>query len=380
MALRVFTRIPYGNAAEITVDTSDEVPIVSFTPSPHGGPECLWFCFRLVETSPETVKATKVKLVLKHFDNLLGAKEALACMPVCHHANQGWIRMKHGQEEVAPDGQRNVTWLLDYPNPTTDVALCFPYGRPELDLLVSKSKGYWQVTTIGLSQAGRQLLRLSNSFGKPGGDQPGLYLIARQHSGETPGSWVLDGLLQHFSVAKKNPFLIWAIPLSNIDGIERGDYGKDNFPYDINRAWGRPPMRHEALVIQRDIRRWKERCRPVLALDFHAPGLSETDGIYCYLPSPGLNAEMHAQALKWANVMKDALTPEFASPDFARVAKYKSRWETPNFASYFAFDLGICAFAIETPYAMAGKTVLTQKQYREAGHRLAEAIVRRFGR
>ncbi|MCX7590823.1 MAG: hypothetical protein N2255_04260 [Kiritimatiellae bacterium] len=380
MALRVHTRIPYGNAAQIEIDSSGEVPTVSFTPSPHGGPECLWFCFRLVETEPDKAPEGKVKVVLKHFDNLLGARDAGACMPVCHPANQGWVRMKHGQEEIAPDGQRSVFWLLEHPKPTTDVALCFPYGRPELELLVTKSKGYWQMTTIGLSQGGRPLLRISNSFGRPGGDQPGLYLIARQHSGETPGSWVLDGMLQHFSVVRKNPFVIWAIPLSNIDGIERGDYGKDNFPYDLNRAWGRPAMRHEALVIQRDIRRWKERCRPLLALDFHAPGLGETDGIYCYLPNPDQSAEMHAQAQKWANVMKDSLTDEFASPDFVRVVNYKSRWETPNFTSFFVLDLGVCALSIETPYAMAGKTVLTQKQYREAGRRLAEAILRRYGR
>ena len=376
MALNVLSHIPYGNAAEIVIDHSGEIPTVHFTPSPHGGPECLWFCFRLMDSAPETSRVANVKLVLNHFDNLLGAKDGKDCMPVYRPADQAWIRMKPGQEEVAPDGQRRVSWLLDYPRPTVDVALCYPYGRPELDQLVNESGGYWQVAPIGLSQADRPMLRLSNTFGKPGGDLPGMYFIARQHSGETPGSWVLHGVLEYLAETKDTAYMVWAVPLSNMDGIERGDYGKDNFPYDLNRAWGRPPMRHETLVIQRDIRRWKDRCRPVLALDFHAPGLCETDGLYCFLPDPQRNAQLHAQALQWANILKETLGPQFASPDFVRVANYKSRWGTPNFTSFLAFDLGICALSIETPYAMAGQTVLSQELYREAGHRIAKALQR----
>jgi hypothetical protein len=175
----------------------------------------------------------------------------------------------------------------------------------------------------------------------------------------------------------KNAPLIWAVPLSNIDGVEQGDYGKDNFPYDLNRAWGSVPMRHETLVIQRDVQRWKSRCRPVLGIDFHAPGASEADGIYFYIPNPEKYPEHHKTALLWTDSIAGGLTPKFASKSFGRVAKYASRWETPTFAAYCCNVPGMCGASMETPYALAGDTLLTAELYQEAGRRMAESIVRK---
>jgi two-component system NtrC family sensor kinase len=67
---------------------------------------------------------------------------------------------------------------------------------------VNKSKGHWHCDTIGLSQDGRDIVRLANTYGKVGENKSGLYFLARQHCGETPGSWVLDGALEQFSRAR----------------------------------------------------------------------------------------------------------------------------------------------------------------------------------
>ena len=379
MSLKVLTRVQYGNAAAAEVIESGDVPEVRFAADPNEGPESLWFCFRLQETEPNPERQTKVRLVLRHFDNMLGAGSPADCLPVCQTTGQGWVRLKHGEEQRLPDGRRNVTWLINHPNPWTDIAFCYPYGHQDVDALVARSKDYWQRDTIGLSQGGRSIVRLSNSYGSTGNNQPGIYLIARQHSGETPGSWVLDGLLQHVATIRKAAYVVWAVPLAGIDGVMRGDYGKDSFPYDLNRAWGEPPMRHEALVIRRDIQRWKERCRPALALDLHAPGACEKDGVYAFVPDAEANEPLAAECAKWANTLQNELKAEYAAADFRRVARYPSRWTTPDFASYMRRDLGVCALSLETPYAMAGNTVLTQKIYREIGRRLADAIFRRHG-
>jgi hypothetical protein len=141
-------------------------------------------------------------------------------------------------------------------------------------------------------------------------------MIARQHAGETPGAWILDGMLEHFSRNPNNRLLIWSIPFADIDGVEGGYYGKDRFPYDLNRAWGHPPIGAE-------------------------------------------------------------LGPDYASGEFRRVITYASRWETPTFADYAQRDLNISALALETPYTLCGKTLMSQKQFREAGHRIARAILKR---
>jgi hypothetical protein len=169
--------------------------------------------------------------------------------------------------------------------------------------------------------------------------------------------------------------LAWAVPFSNVDGVEQGDYGKDNFPYDLNRAWGSPPMRHESLVIQRDVQRWRGRCQPRLTLDFHAPGGGEGAGAYLYLPNPEHFPEHHKQTLRWGEALKAKLGPEYASNDFGRVVNYRSRWETPTFTRYSCEALNVCGITLETPYAVAGQTLLTRERYQEMGRRIAEAIV-----
>jgi hypothetical protein len=378
MGLQVNANIPYGNACDLSVGEADGWTEVGFAPDPHGGPECLWFCFRLEQDGSSDGTTDKIRLALKHAHNMLGGNRPENMRPVVRYAESDWKRLGAPQIADLPDGRNRVVWTIEAPRSYVDVAYCYPYGRPDMDALVHETDGYWRADVIGVSQMARPLVRLSNAYGEIDGDRPGLYVVARQHSGETPGSWVLDGLLRHMASLGHERPLVWAVPLANVDGVEGGDYGKDNFPYDLNRAWGQPPMRHEVLVFKRDIQRWKARCRPALAIDLHAPGACETGGIYCYVPSPTEYPDLHQEILGWTAALKSALGAEYAAKTFERVADYPSRWETPNFSRYFWAQGDICSFGIETPYAMVGDLVLTRERYREAGARIADGILSRL--
>lgn len=372
--LRVEADVPYGNVADVAIAEWDGTTEVTFAAHPHGGPECLWFCFRLVNAGGVETEQP-VRLVLKHPANMLGGSDLVHMRPVVRTEGSAWERLPEGIIEEYPDGRRRVFWEMGCPATWIEMAYCYPYGPPELEVLVDETRGFWNADTIGVSQQGRPIERLSNDFGVKGGETRGLFLISRQHSGEMPGSWVLDGFLRHLAAEDGQMPVVWAVPLANIDGVIGGDYGKDNFPYDLNRAWGSPPMRHEILVIQRDIGRWAERCRPALGIDFHAPGACEADGVYCYLPKPQAHPEQHQAAAEWALAIEQALTEEFAAERFGRVAEYRSRWETPNFVSHLCGQHGICALTIETPYALARGKLLTQGACREIGRRIAAAVL-----
>lgn len=372
MTLSVDKDLPHGNVCDVSIAEREGRSEITFASDPHGGPECLWFCFRI---RSETGSVGDIRLILKHTDTMLGGNDPQAMHPVIRPAGGNWARLNAGTVEERPDGCRRAIWDTDIAAPFVDVAYCYPYGNAELDLLVQETDGYWCADTIGVSQESRPLVRLSNGYGTVDDDRPGLYLLARQHSGETPGSWVLDGFLRHIAALGDDAPLIWTVPLTNVDGVARGDYGKDNFPYDLNRAWGKPPMRHEVLVMQRDIQRWKTRCRPILAIDFHAPGACETKGIYGFAPNPEIYPEHHRALEKWIASMEHSLTPAYAASPFARVATYASRWETPSFTAQCWTDHEICAITLETPYAMIGDLLLTRERYREAGARIAEGIM-----
>lgn len=377
MSLSVHTSVSYGNACDIVVRRGPEGATVEFAADPHGGPESLWFCFRLQDDRDTAAPLGRIRLVLKHLENMLGGKSAEKIWPVVRLAQGDWQRLPAGTAEPLPDGRCCATWLLDVPAPHVDVAVCYPYGRPEIDALVRDTGRYWRVDTIGVSQGARPLVRLSNDVGQPGGDRPGLYLMARQHSGETPGSWVLDGFLRHLAAFGDKAPLVWCVPLTNIDGVEQGDYGKDNFPYDLNRAWGAPSMRHEVLVFQGDIQRWRRRCRPVLALDFHAPGLCENDGSYLYPPNPREHPALSEAGRSWVDDMARFLGSEYASANFCHVRNYPSRWETPSLTSYFA-GIEVLALSLETPYGASKGKILTCEDYQQIGRRLSQCVTERL--
>lgn len=378
MSLKVNTQIPGGNAADVEILEDGTCPEVRFASDPYESPEALWFYFRLVETENDPARQTKVRLTWKHFDIMTGSFDSTACRPVFQPAGHAWSRLKQGEEKRMPDGQRELSWLIPHPAPTTDVALCFPYGAADVQSLLQHYPNYWQSAAIGVSQGGRRIARLNNAVGSLEGRQPGCYIVARQYAGETPGSWVLDGLLQHLAQIRKSGYVVWAVPLVDIDGIVHGQYGKDAFPYDLDHAWGQPPMRHETLVIRQDVLRWKARCRPILALDLHAPGVCEHDGIYAYVGGDA-NGPLAAEETKWCNVLQNELQAEFAAPGFKRVANSPSRWTTPGFAAFLRGELGVPTLSLEIPYALAGETLLTQKIYREIGRRLAVGLLRRHG-
>ena len=371
MSLKVSSRITYGNASAVNVKNNDDIPEVLFTAAPQNSAEALWFCFELIETEPDNVTATKVKITLKHLRNLAGCTSAVALKPVYHPKDQQWFRMKAGHSHVADDGQTSVSWTIPYPSPSTVISFCYPYGRPELTTTIQKAKGYWHQDAIGISQQERNITRLSNSYGKVGGHQAGIYIIARQNAGGTPGSWVLDGMLQQFSRNKKHNLLIWIVPLANIDGIIKGDYGQA--AGSMSHAWGEPATKHETILFQNDIKEWKERCKPYLILDLHAAAGSEADGIYSTIPDPEQFAEANREASTWANVFKQALGTDYAAEEFKQTTT-----PTTTTVNDFARDNIHCtSITLNIPYANCGKTIMQQKQYREAGKRLADAILNR---
>ena len=349
---------------------------MSFSPDPHGGPECLWFCFRVHFAAPNP--ASRVSLVLKHAENALGGEQMEHFRPVVRCDENAWVRLGAPRVHTLPDGRREAEWTIQPPERTADVALCYPYGPENVLDLLKDCPGHLTGDTIGVSQQARPLLRVSNDYGRPGGDRPGVYVVARQHSGEVPGSWVLDGFLRALAERGQQAPLVWGVPLSNIDGVMEGDYGKDNFPYDLNRAWGQPPMRHEVLVIQRDVYRWKQRCRPALGLDFHAPGGCEKGGCYFYLPKPQDYPEHHRLMGEWVEQISQAVDGQYVNPDCGQVALYPSRWETASLTQFFC-EQGIPALSMETPYALVGRRVLELDDYRRIGEQLAEAVCRQLG-
>ena len=380
MALRIFDKFPGANVRVLTVVQAPESEVV-FTPDPRGGPEAMWFDFCVEDRDPPDPPPETLALTLRFYANLLGGHDdPQFCRPVIRFADKNWNRLPAPAVRRLDDGQPILQWQVPYPSTRMEIALSHPYMPNDLRGLMRRSKGYWHEEAIGLTQGGRILNRLDNlsQISARSGKARGLYLLARQHAGETPGSWVLDGILDGVSRRRSGPdWCVWAVPFADLDGVLEGRYGKDAYPYDLNRAWGRPPMRHETLAMQRDMRRWAALCRPELVLDLHAPAIGEHEGAYLFR-STGSDNEVDRATQAWINVLQQELPTEYAAENFVRTANYPSRWNTPRVSGFVRDTLECPALSLEVPYALCGTMALTPKKYREIGRHLARAILSRW--
>ncbi len=374
---RIRTDILHGNAALVSLVEEEGIPTIRFSADPHGGTETLWWCLRMERTRGDAPAA--VRLVWRHFRNCLGlGPDAPAVLhPVVRHDGGPWRRLPAGITRERADGCPAAVWEFEAPEAWAECAFCFPHGPAEIDDLARRTG--WQRTGIGVSSGGRKLVRVANAFGEPKGERPGVYCVGHQHGSEMSGAWALHGFLFEMADRGNAAPMVWSVPVAAVDETLSGDYGKDPFPWDLNRAWGHPPMRAEVLAIMRDIAAWQQRCRPVLCIDFHSPGGAELQGVYTFLMDPDTDPESHSRGAGWAEAIAAELE-HYAAPDFNRVARYPSRFTSNQHSSFTRFynNSGIAALTFEIPYHRVGDRVLELSDYIEIGRRMARAVCQRI--
>ena len=69
--------------------------------------------------------------------------------------------------------------------------------------------------------------------------------MARQHSGETQGSFIAEGVMEFLMENGENDYLkknftYIIIPMVNVDGVFYGNYRTNVSGYDLNRIWRYP--------------------------------------------------------------------------------------------------------------------------------------------
>jgi murein tripeptide amidase MpaA len=77
-------------------------------------------------------------------------------------------------------------------------------------------------------------------------DKPTVFISCRVHPGETPASYVLDGIMKFLSLesdqSKKllDRFVFKIVPMLNPDGVFRGYFRLDTLAQNLNRYYTNP--------------------------------------------------------------------------------------------------------------------------------------------
>lgn len=123
----------------------------------------------------------------------------------------------------------------------------YSYER-HLDLLAMAQTSFdCELHHLGETLDGRDMSMLQ--IGEAGAGKKAIWVIARQHPGETMAEWLVEGLLQRLldeddGVARQllDKAVFYVVPNMNPDGSARGHLRTNAIGVNLNREWATPSM------------------------------------------------------------------------------------------------------------------------------------------
>lgn len=148
-------------------------------------------------------------------------------------------------------------------------SFCIPYVVKDFETFFSKysEEGLLECKTLTLSEQGRKvpLVLIGNKTARNN-----ILLTCRHHACEASASYLLEGLMEYLLNSSSNllkDFLFHIVPFVDIDGVEKGEQGKNRIPHDHNRDYTNNPHYKSTAAIMNYIKDFDLSA----AIDFHSP-------------------------------------------------------------------------------------------------------------
>jgi murein tripeptide amidase MpaA len=223
-------------------------------------------------------------------------------------AGRGWSRA-----ETSYDGS-TLTIVHEPRSALTRYAYFAPYAPTRLERLLRQvnEQPWVDVSRVGGSVEGRGIhaVRFGNDEARRT-----LWLIARQHPGETPASWAMEGLIDRLANGADEAVgallthaRVVVVPLMNPDGAELGNHRTSASGVNLNRVWDDPSAEEAPEVVA--VRAAIEATGVDLFFDVHADESHAFAFAACTEGNPGYTDEI-AEAEAAIRFDLAELTPEF---------------------------------------------------------------------
>lgn len=397
-SLHVSSNFESGNIGEF-VQHSDDVLNV-WLGVKGGEPKPLWFYFRVSNVRPDK------KLTI----NIINASSALGnplgwsvVKPVYSYDQKKWERIDTTFYDPI---QQIFSFTIAPKQDPVYFAYCYPYTYTQLQqYLKTKEKNkYLKTEILTKSEENRDVYLLTITDFEVTKKKIGIWINAREHSGETPGSYALEGLIDFLLSNEplcdkiRRKFVFKIVPMVDVDGVYNGFYGKDRPPIDFARDWVKF-SRPQTLAIKREIEKWiKTNVKYSMFLDFHSPCLDEYHHVYIFHPQD-CDEEYFLKQFEFLNLIEKNSLPSnkfaFNLIDLVKIY-FKTgalgmihvfefgRYDPPMFnppmparipIARQLLDYNVFSFMIEFSYHRKWpEGTMTQKDYRDLGITIARAI------
>lgn len=170
-----------------------------------------------------------------------------------------------------------------------------------------------QLTDLGLTLDGRPLSLLT--LGEPAANKRKIWIIARQHAGETMAEWFIEGLLHRLldladpvsrTLLKTNVFYV--VPNMNPDGSVRGNLRANAAGTDLNRSWAQPSLEKSPEVY------YVRNKMKETGVDFFLDAHGDEELPYVFVAGAGANSSFSARQKNLEETFAQHLLLQ--SPDF----------------------------------------------------------------
>ena len=358
---------------------SPEPGVVTFLAPWDSSPEPMWFHFRI-----RGAKGWRVKFVLMNATRCLGGAKAYADRrvrpvvtedpPRCAPSGRRWRRVR--EEDLGYDeATGRFSFTARIRSDEAYVAHCYPYGLAEWREFADSFKGcpWFAERVMGRTAQGRPIPQAK--IGERSRKRV-IWLTARHHSGETPGSWALEGTLRWLlsddprAQYLRRLYVFQVVPFADLDGVVDGYYGKERAPVDFNRAYLDDTPRPETECVLKALS--AVGARNLVFLDYHAPGAGGSHQLHINV-APGRAQEVckeFGRALVVASPARSRLGPkQIVDPTYMGDEKET----TSTGAAHLAHRM--LAMTCEVSYALTSDDrVLTRADYLRYGASIGRAL------
>lgn len=236
---------------------------------------------------------------------------------------------------------------------STYYAYFAPYGLERHADLVARCQAAPGVTLLvpGTTVEGRPIDVLR--FGDPAPGRPSLWVIARQHPGETMAEWFMEGLLDRLcdtrdgaAGALRRSAVLYAVPNMNPDGSALGNLRVNSRGANLNREWENPSMENSPEV--HHVRALMHSAGVDLCLDVHGD-----EGLpYAFIVGLDGIAEATPAQRRIVTDFRDTLAR--LNPDFQTRYGYPpvqpGQGNTTTCTGYLGKYLGAASMTLEMPF------------------------------
>ena len=364
--MKISANFESGNAAQVRIDGTT----VTFEARSHGSPRPLWFYFRADHLPEEPVT-----FVLRNAGECLGGLDSFrGVRPVFSYNQTEWERTAPGEIDPATG---TFTFRQAFSRRSAYVAFCYPYTLTRLERYLARfqDRHAGHVEILTRSPAGRPVYHLS--LGSIETAHRTVWLTARNHAGETPGSYVLEGFLNWAVSGEagarqlRREARVHVIPMVDVDSVVQGAYGKGRPPRDYGVSWSDQTPFEAVREIRRMIAASTGHAPYVLFLDLHAP--TPQDGHYCYVVEPEQTSEKYqADLARFCRLLAQQAPPDSPFPEDGARCLHDGQRHTFH-DQYQTHD--VLSLALESSYhRVASGDYVTPESLRRFGAALGQTV------